>query len=175
MGAREDFASSELAPVLVYGESVLDDIARQKTERETLSDKQEQAKTALVNAREEQKEADAAKVEWQEKWDNALAVLGLKNKILPSEALDLLETIEEIMDKLGKAKDFQSRIDGIDRDANKFKDDVLTLLEQSSPDLKKLSPDQAALQLYDMLGKARQDKEFLKKNKEEIEALAAEA
>lgn len=175
MGVREDFASSELAPVLVYGESILDDIARQKTEREMLSDKQEQAKKALVNAREEQKEADAAKVQWQEKWDNALAVLGLKDKILPSEALDLLETIEEIMDKLEKAKDFQSRIDGIDRDADKFKDDVLTLLEQTAPDLKKLSPDQAALQLYDVLGKAKQAKGFLKKNKEEIEALAAEA
>jgi len=175
MGVHEDFASSELAPVLVYGESILDDIARQKTEREMLSDKQEQAKKALVNAREEQKEADAAKVQWQEKWGNALAVLGLKDKILPSEALDLLETIEEIMDKLEKAKDFQSRIDGIDRDADKFKDDVLTLLEQTAPDLKKLSPDQAALQLYDVLGKAKQAKGFLKKNKEEIEALAAEA
>ena len=94
---------------------------------------------------------------------------------MPSEALDLLETIEEIMDKLEKAKDFQSRIDGIDRDADKFKDDVLTLLEQTAPDLKKLSPDQAALQLYDVLGKAKQAKGFLKKNKEEIEALAAEA
>ncbi|MBW7990821.1 MAG: AAA family ATPase [Planctomycetes bacterium] len=176
LGENEEFPGQELATVLVFAESILDDIAHQKAEREKLSDKQGLARTALDKAQKEQEEAENAKVEWQEKWNKALAGLGLTEQVLPSpsEALDLLETIGDCIDKLEKAKGFQSRINGIDRDVDKFSSDVLTLLEQAAPDLKNLSPDQAALQLHTMFGKARQDNELLKKNNEEIEVLTAE-
>ncbi|MHC4116684.1 MAG: AAA family ATPase [Planctomycetota bacterium] len=174
LGEDEELPGRELATVLVFAESILDSIACQKAESNKLSDKQSLARTALDKAQEEQEEAENAKVEWQEKWDKALAGLGLTEQVLPSEALDLLETISDCIDKLEKAKSFQSRIDGIDRDVDKFSNDVLTLFEQAAPNLKDLSPDQAALQLHTMLGKARQDNELLKKNNEEIEALTAE-
>jgi uncharacterized protein YhaN len=170
----EEFSGQGLDQVLVFAESILENIFRHKAEREKLSDKQTIAQTALGKAKREKGEAETAKLEWQKNWDKALAGLGLKDQILPGEVHDLLETIGKCFDKLAKAKEFQSRIDGIGRDMDRFCADVQTLLAQAAPHLKDLSPEQAALQLHAMLGKARQDNELLKKNKVEMEGLAAE-
>jgi len=174
LGENAEFSSQELAPVLAYAESILADIAQHKAVREKLSDRQALARTAFAKAGKEQEEAEAAKFEWQIQWDKALAGLGLGEKILPSEALDLLEAISNCFEKLEKAQEFQSRIDGIDRDVAKFNIDVLALVEKAAPDLQKLFPDQAALQMHTMLGKARQANELRTKINEEIEALTAE-
>ncbi len=174
LGKRGESSGRELAPVLVFAESVLETIAENKAEQEKLTEKQAQVQKALDKAREEQGVAESAKTEWQVKWNKALAGLGLKDQVLPSEALDLLGTIEACFNKLEKAADFQSRIDGIDRDAAKFSDDVRILLEQAAPALKDLPLEQAVLQLHTMVGKARQDSELLKENSEEVEALTDE-
>ena len=174
LGESMEFSGRELAPVLVFAESVLENIAQHRAKLEKLTDKQAQVQTALDKAQKEQEAAQATKTEWQKRWNNALTGLGLTNQVLPGEALDLLETIGDCFDKIERAREFQSRIDGIDRDIDKFSGDVQTQLEQAAPDLKDLSPDQAALQLHTMLGKARQDNELLKKNNEETEALTAE-
>lgn len=174
LGENAEFSGQELAPLLVFAESILADITLHKAVREKLSDRLALARTAFVKAGKEQEEAEAAKLEWQVQWDKALAGLGLRDKILPSEALDLLETIGNCFEKLEKAREFQSRIDGIDRDVNKFNIDVLALVKKAAPDLQKLSPDQAALQMHTKLGKARQAHELLKKINEEIETLTAD-
>ncbi|MFC1524211.1 hypothetical protein ACFL6N_05405, partial [Thermodesulfobacteriota bacterium] len=174
LGKNDEFSGRELAPVLVVAESVLADIAKHKAELEKLNDKQTQVQAVLDRANDEKVAAAAARDDWQKMWDKALAGLGLKDQILTSEALDLLETIGNCFDKLEKAKELQSRINGIDRDIDKFTVDVQTLLVQTAPDLKDLSPDQAVLQLHTLLGKTRRDSEHLKKNNEEIEALTTE-
>ncbi len=175
LGESVDHLSElELAPVLVLAEAVLEDIARYKSEREKLYDKQTQVQSELDQSINEQKAAETARIDWQIKWNKALVALKLKDQILPSEALDLLETIGDCFDKLEKAKELQSRIDGIDRDVDKFTGDVHTLLKQASPDLKDLSPDQSVIKLHSLLGKARQDSELLKTNNTEVEELTAE-
>ncbi len=170
----DHLSGAELAPVLILAEAVLEDIARCKSEREKLHDKQTQVQSELDQAIKEQNDAGAARIDWQIKWDKALVGLELKEQISPSEALDLLETISACFDKLAKAKELQSRIDGIDRDVDKFTSDVQIMLKQTSPDLKKLSPDQSVIKLHSRLGKARQDSELLKTNNAEVEALTAE-
>jgi uncharacterized protein YhaN len=174
LGEIEKFSDRELVPVLIFAESVLEDIVHNKAVLEKHYDKQVQAKTALDRAQKEQDAAETTKNKWQRKWDKALSGLKLTDQVLPSEALDLLEIIGKCFEKLEKAKGFQSRIDGIERDVDKFSGDVQTLLEQVAPELKDLSPDQAVLHLHTMIGKARQDNELLKHNTEEAEALTAE-
>lgn len=175
LGESENFSSDpELRPVLIFAESVLEDIARHKSDLEKLSDRQIQVQTVLELAKEELDAAESASTAWRILWNKALVGLGLNDQILPSEALDLLETIGNCFEKIEKAKELQSRIDGIDRDVDKFTGDVQTLLEQASPDVEDRSPDRAVLQLHTMLGKARQDNELLKTNNEEVELLTVE-
>ncbi len=171
LGESGEFPGRELGPVLVFAESVLEDIARHRAELEKLNDRRTRVRKALAKAGQEQEDAETARSEWQARWDKALAGLGLTDQVSPGEVLDLLEIIGNCFDKLEKAKEFQSRIAGIDRDMEKFSSDVRTLLEQAAPDLKSLPLDQAVLQLHTMLGRARQDSKLLKENNAEADGL----
>ncbi len=167
-------AGHRLAPLLVQADSILAGLSSQKQEGEKLIEKQAQVAAALAKAETEQKSARTARLEWQNKWDRALADLGIRDLVLPGEALDILDTIAECFTHLERAKELQSRIDGIDRDSKKFSEDVTTLTGQVAPELQSLSTDQAALQLQTMLVRASQADELLKKNTQEIESLGGE-
>ena len=174
MLSPEDLIRASLAPVLAFAESTLNDIAKHNEEREKLAGRQTLAQTALEKAGKKQKKVEVDKLDWQKKWDKALAGLVLTEQVAPSEALDLLETIGKLFDTLGKANGLEARINGIDRDGEEFSEAVLNLLEQVAPDIKTLAPDQAALQLHGILGKTRQDYKLTQKNDEEIEILTAD-
>ncbi len=174
LGERGDFSGGELGPVVVFAETVLEDINRHKAELVQLKRKKARSEIALARSRQDQEDLKTARMEWEEKWNKSLAGLELRQQILPSEALDFLEIIGNCFAKLDKAKELQSRINGIDRDMNKFSGDVQALLGLLGVDFQKLTPDQAVLQLHALLGKARQDDEFLKKNDEEIDGLIVE-
>lgn len=171
LGENGEFPGRELAPVLVLAESVLEDITRNKAELEKLNDRRTRLLKALAKAGKEQADAETAGMEWQARWDKALVGLGIADGVSPSEALDLLDIIANCLDKLEKAKEFQSRITGIDRDVEKFSSDVRVLLEQAAPDLESLPLDQAVLQLHTMLGRARQDSKLLEENNAEADSL----
>ncbi|RKX82227.1 MAG: hypothetical protein DRP57_10295, partial [Spirochaetes bacterium] len=168
---EREFSGCDLAPIMFFAESVLEDISQQKAEMVKLLERRSQARIVMREAQKKQEEAGDAKLVWQERWDKSLACLELKESLLPGEVLDLLETVGNCIEKLEKAKEFQSRIDGIDRDGEKFTADVQALLAQAAPELKVLSVDQAVLQLHTMLGRARQENELYKKNREEVEVL----
>ncbi len=163
-----------LAPLLVQADSVLAGLSLEKQVAEKLVEKQSQVSNALERAEADQKTAQAALFTWQNKWDQALADLGIRTQVLPGEALDILDTIAELFTHLEKARELQSRIDGIDRDSKKFSEDVALLTGQVAPELKSLSADQAALQLQTMLAGASQANEVMKKISEETASLRGE-
>jgi len=174
LGEAFQVSGRELAPVLVFTESLLEKISLGKIELEKLREKQRLAEKALEKARYGHKNVMKAMDDWQRRWEKVLSDLDIESHFLPSEVLDLVEIIADCFGKLEKAKDLQSRINGIDRDTVTFTSDVQALLEKTVPDLRDLTPDQAVLQLHALLGKARQDDELLKKGKIEIEELRAE-
>jgi len=174
LGESEEYSGLELTPIMVFAEKILDDIRFHNTEFEKLTDKLASVQSELNKFQSEQEEAERAKIEWQVEWDKALTGLKLEDQISPSEALDLLEAIGDCFDKLEKVREFQSRMDGMDRDVEKFNADVQSLLKQTALSLENIPPDQVVLQLQAMLEKTKQDNEILKKNYEEIEALTSE-
>ncbi len=176
LGNNAEFSDPELAPILILAETVLENMVLHKATLEKLSGQQSLAQTARHRAQRNLEETESSLIEWQARWENALTGLRLQEQVLPSEILDRLETIGICIDKLDKAKEFQSRINGIDRDMQKFSIDILALLKKIAgpSDLKTLSADQATLQLHSMLGEARQNSELHKKNSEELEALTLE-
>ena len=170
---KKEFPGKELTPVKLFAESILDKIINNKTKHEKLSENKDQELEVLKKAQEDKENTGKAMREWKHKWDNTLDGIGLKDQITPGEMQDFLETIEACISKLDKAKELQSRINGIDRDAKKFCSDVISLIEQAATNLKTIPPEQAVLKLNTMLGQVRQDNELFKKNHEEIETLIA--
>ena len=174
LGENQDFPGLEIEPVLVFAETVVDTISQQKAAREKLSGQQNMARDSLAKAGKELDETKQARDEWQIQWDKSLAGLGMKEQLLPSEALDVLESISDCLAKLQEVKEIQSRIDGIDRDNKKYTAEVESLVTQVSPDLKALPVEEVARRLFGSLDEARQAWESFRKNSEDIEGLSAD-
>lgn len=168
-----DFPGNELLPVLFFAEEVLEAIEKNKTAAENLKQKRVQVQKVLDRAVKDLEDAKTAETGWREEWNRTIADLGLTGQVLPGEVLDILETIAACFEKLEKAGEFQSRINGIERDVKKFSEDIRCLVKEAAPGLKSLPTDQAALRLHTMLGKARQDNELIKENIAEAGRLSA--
>ncbi len=173
-GEKFEYSDQALASVLVVAESLAEDIKKDRGEMEKLVDKKKLATTALKKAEKEQKEAHAEIMEWRQQWNEVLSVLGYSDVISTAEALDIIDTLSECFKKLEKAKEFQSRIDGIDRDVGSFTDDVQNVVGRAAADLEGLLPDQAVLELQSRHKKAQQDVDRLNELGGAIEGLVDE-
>ncbi|MDH4319030.1 MAG: hypothetical protein OEV64_11605, partial [Desulfobulbaceae bacterium] len=165
------FSGPELLPLLSHSEAILEENRKTDALRERLGDQAEQLKQTLQRAGEQHQAALNAMTKWREEWGKSVAGFGLTKIPSPVESLDLIDTLEKAFAKLEKAHDFQSRIQGIDRDAEAFKRDVEGLLARTPLVDPNLTLDQAVLQLLSKLGEARKNKELLRNNRRESDEL----
>jgi uncharacterized protein YhaN len=139
---------------------------KQKERTETAKKRVEQAEQVRTTARE-------SLATWREQWQKALAGLGLTSEIATFEAIDLIDILQNCFDRVKEAADLQKRIDGIDRDAINFANDVKALLTKVAPDKLTLPLDQAILQVRTLLGQSQNDRTLYNKLSEEIDSLRA--
>ena len=168
---ESDDCGNELAPLLIRTESIIDTLARNRAEREKLAARRMQVEKVLIKARQEEKSAESALIQWRLQWDETLVGLGFTGRPLPEEALELFETAARCFARLDEAEDLHKRIEGIERDGLKFSSDVLEILTEAAPELLELPPDQAALRLHALAGAARKESELLERLEEEAETV----
>jgi len=163
----------KLGPILIFAETVLDQIARQKADLEKLKERQKKADDDYSQAKEDFKVTQEALDNWQEQWKKAFMDLGV-NDVSTIEAIDLIEILQNCFSKLKEADDFKKRIDGIKRDATELELAVNELLEEVTPDMRDLPLDQAILKLRKMVGEAQKERDLHEKLSEEISSLREE-
>lgn len=78
--------------------------------------------------------------QWTTRWSAAVAKLGHGSDLTPEQARAIVETLNEVFAALNEAVGFESRIESIARDANKFTDSVTALAASVVPDLGDLGP-----------------------------------
>jgi uncharacterized protein YhaN len=122
-----------------------------------VSEKEERAKE-IQEARTRADKIEAELTRWQQDWEAAIQPLGLGREAVPAQANAVLEELKGLFDKVREAETIQSRIKGIDRDAEEFKKNLRELAERVAPDLKDLPPDQLAAELNGRLKRARSAK-----------------
>ena len=172
----QDIPSGDtIGPLLVFAETILEDLACRQVESQQLKEKKTAAKKSLSQAGEELLTARESLALWQEQWNLAIADLGLTSAITPSEVMDLIDILQSCFDRIKEADDLQKRIDGITRDAMNFENDVKTLLTCVAPDYLTLPPDQAILQVRTLLSQSQKESTLYDKLSEEIDALQTEA
>jgi uncharacterized protein YhaN len=153
---RITLEGNRLAPLLQEAELALAEIEQHNQRRRTLTEKNQNLMTERARCLEELRQAEGDLVDWQLDWEKALISLKLKRHVSVDEAVDLLKTIDECLNKLENARGFQSRIEGIDRDMARFENDLQEMVETAAADLREASPEQAVLKLYDLLGQAKE-------------------
>lgn len=101
-----------------------------------------------------EQEAAAAQQQWSQwlgQWAEAVAALDLPPEASPAVAQAVTDTLDSLREKLKDATRFRERIEGIDAEAAAFEQRVRQICGQVGLDAGPRSPEQAVLELADML------------------------
>jgi uncharacterized protein YhaN len=164
---QPEFPGETLSPVLQHAETLLQRMQADQSRRETLERRISDLERLLATVRQDQVDAEKELGQWQSLWQEALAPLGIESRTLPAEALDFIETLQVCFEKLKEAGEFSKRIEGIDRDAVAFEEEVRALCLLLAPELADLDTPQAVAQLKTGLGRANQDQTLLQQYHDE--------
>lgn len=163
-----------LAPVLESAESVLADAVDANQYRRSLAAELATLENEHSRAAEELEEAEREMERWRQDWSEALTHLPVAQQITTDEAVDLLKIIDDCAKKLDAARGFASRIEGIDRDRERFEKDVQQLAQEIDFELENEDPEQAVLKLYDLLGRSKEEKQLLGKDQAALDELSGD-
>lgn len=166
--------SQQLAPVLRSAKTFLDQAEEKDNQRQNLEKQIDKLDKDIAQAQPELKEAQEALDDWHRQWKEILNELGLSKFELPSGVAEFFEELEGCLNHLDRSEEFQKRIQGLERDAKKFKDDVSSLIDRVATELSGLPVDQAVDRLNGLLARAREDEATLKTYQDNIQAAEQE-
>jgi uncharacterized protein YhaN len=144
-----------LEPVLARSEEQVRALEQGAAERARINASLRDAEARLVEAREAEAAALASLEQWQEDWGDAIQGLGVGRSALPSQVLQIVETLRKAFASLGDAAKLDRRIGGLERDLETYRASVRALALQVAPDLADRPAEQAVVQLQAHLTEAR--------------------
>ena len=148
---------SDLAEMLEKAEALIkrhDDLSQRRAKLDT---KRTTAEAERATAKLSLQTAEVEMTHWRTEWSVMMARIGLEAEALPEQAEVFLTKISELVEKLTDRRDHQSRIRGIDRDADVFTRDVAALVARVAPDWADRSSAEQARELARRLRAAQAD------------------
>jgi len=103
----------------------------------------------LAIAQQELRQAEKEQADWRMQWGQAVACLGLDEQALPEEAESVLHGVQQLFERMDKARVIQSRIRAIQADASNFEKQVGQLYSRLSAKIPPLPGSVGAL-AYDI-------------------------
>ena len=91
------------------------------------------ARAEQASARLSLQAAETELETWRSDWSDKMERIGLEPSAAPAQAEVILTAIAELFQELDSHREFQKRIQGIDRDAERFTADVECLDSTSRP------------------------------------------
>ena len=148
--------TATLARCLAWAKEHLGCWEAELEQRETLARELKEKKQQLVEARARLDKAQADISAWRGRWATAIAPLDLAPDAEPPQATAVLQERRDIHAKLKDVEERRQRIQGIERDANEFREKLGRLLAPLAPDLLDASLEEAAPELMDRLNRAKE-------------------
>ena len=145
-----------LTEMLQRCEQLLDESEQAHQHRSQAERDVQQAQDQVADADRDLTRAQRELDSWQADWAGAVQSLELDGQARPDEANATLQTLDELQGILKELSDRQHRIDGIDRDARQFSDEVTRLVSEVLPELD-LPVDQAVSELHARLVAAQRE------------------
>lgn len=98
-----------------------------------------------------------ALTDWQTDWQKALAPLQLPADTSPETARNVLDVLDQIINKQDKINGLKRRIERMEEDAEVFREDVKTLAQTIAPELLTLKTEEIVPQLSTYLSQAEKN------------------
>jgi uncharacterized protein YhaN len=177
MGEPPSAPNLDLADILDRSDELVkrhDDLTQRRTKLET---KVATARSELTAAELSLQAANGELAGWQTEWSVQMTRIGLEADAMPEQAEVFLNRISELLEKLADRRNTQSRIRGMDRDADEFAKAVKALAAHVALDLVDRSPSELARELAQRLrntqADAKQTTTLINQRRREQETLAA--
>ena len=157
LGEPEPLPAEALEKLLYRCQEVVDRVEGKNREKQDLEKKISEVEGESKEASQDKVQAQRDLENWQAQWSEAVHPLGLAGETSPAAVHSVMAKFDELFQKLREAASLEHRIEGINRDAQRFSEDVSALLKQSAPDLLAIPPAQAAAELHSRLSRAQAD------------------
>ena len=174
IGGENIFPGEVVEPMLDYARSLLSTMQALQKSHESMDARIRDLATTVATARDNMLKAEEELRQWRVDWREAVTPLGLEGNVIPSEALDYIDTLQACFERLKEADEFRKRIEGIDRDIKVFEADVERLVQKITPDLSGIAAHPAVTELKLRLGRAIQEQVIAQRESEELETLEKE-
>jgi len=154
LGQAPTGSNAYLSDLIARSESLISATEVENRKRVDAEQKLVDFKQKLVATEEEVTQAATELQNWSSDWSEAVAVIGLTENASTSEAIAVVQSVDELFAQLKESSSLVHRIAGIDQDAQTFKVEVQSLLAAVASDLLPLSVELAVSDLSDRLSTA---------------------
>ncbi len=144
-----------LAEWLEHAEALCTRMDESVQRRAKLESKLADACAELANTRLSLQTVEGELDAWRAEWSAKMARIGIEAEASPEQAEIVLTKIKDLFETLDKRRDNQSRIRGIDRDADQFRAAVADLSRRVASDLADRPAEECARELSRQLQEAR--------------------
>jgi uncharacterized protein YhaN len=153
-GAGKDDSSERLEEWIADVESVLARLEEIESTRRRHQEGMQWAEQQLSLAARQQDQAADAVEAWRIDWDRALDALGLPPGSRPEQALDRIEAMRRLVERMRERDQLADRVEKMGRELTDFESAVSELVRKCAPELADHAAAQATLRLQRMLGEA---------------------
>ncbi len=144
-----------LAFMLQKSRQIVDHMAEIRSKQDRLCRELEQREDELREAEAHTEKTAQELSTWKSQWMKALETLGLDADATPAQANSVMDDLRNLFVKLKDADVLRKRIRGIDRDAEEFREKLISLAEHEAPDLAYRPMEQIAAEINTRLTRAR--------------------
>ena len=150
-----DPGEATLDALVKTARKIIENEDRHRRKQEQLADEYHQREQELADAKLKVRSSEKDLARWQRDWEKAVRPLGLDADAIPPQATAVMNELKDLFDRLKEADILQKRIEGIDRDADRFGQRVRGLADTLARDLKGIAVEAAAAELSTRLTRAR--------------------
>lgn len=124
-----------LAGLLAVAQQMLADHEANVREKRRIQEEVSHQQRLLREQEDEASRIEKELRKWQPLWAETMQEIQLEPEALAEQALAITTVIQGLFQNRGKAREFQGRINGIDRDTEQYRADLTTSVEHLAPDL----------------------------------------
>ena len=160
-----------LGAMLDRCDAIVKNISKEQLERAKIQAELDRLHEARADAARVLSHRDKELNDWRARWSDAVARIGLPASATPKDADFVIDTIDQILKLRDDEIDKAQRIQGIDRDAGTYRQDVRELLQEAAPDLRDEPVEHSIRVLGERLRQAEVDHTNAANLKTQLEAL----
>jgi uncharacterized protein YhaN len=146
-----------LADLIERGNNCVNEITQLQRQRENLQLEIDTLAKEQQRAENIQQQIDEKLIHWQQEWAQALTPLHLPADTLPETARNVLNDLDQVLNKIDRVNGLRRRVELMNRDAKVFQEDVINLAQKITPELMEETAEYIVPELSSRLSQAEKD------------------